>query len=145
MPRIDAKEVAPLVRSARYVLGLTQTQLGELLHVARRTVNRWDTGSRPTVAQVVTLAKAVHARNPALASALAKAAGTRLEELGLGPPAPPPLPAPWKELAIHSIVGAAAEASVTTPQAIRAGLRAALERAAALGVSVDELRAALLQ
>ena len=79
----------------------------------------------------------------ALASALAVAAGTRLAELGLGVPVAKEPSVPVKELAVHSIVCVAAEASETTPQATRAGLLAALERAEKLGVTSEELTEAL--
>jgi hypothetical protein len=48
-----------------------------------------------------------------------------------------------KELAVDSIVCAAASAGATTPQSARAALLAALNRAATLGVTLDELTAAL--
>ncbi|MGO8998455.1 MAG: helix-turn-helix transcriptional regulator [Polyangiaceae bacterium] len=143
MPFVSANEVAPLVTKARLRLGMSQQQLGEMLGASRRTVIRWNTGSKPTVTQVVTLAKAVYAKDPALASALAVAAGTRLAELGLGVPVAKEPSVPVKELAVHSIVCVAAEASETTPQATRAGLLAALERAEKLGVTSEELTEAL--
>lgn len=143
MPLLLSDETAPLVIRARHVLGMTQEELGDMLGVARRTVIRWATGSKPSADQVITLAKAVFPKDPALASELAVAAGLRLEEIGLAVPRkaePDPLA---KENAIHSIVCAAAEASVASPQAARAGLLAALDRAAKLGVSSEELRGAL--
>jgi DNA-binding XRE family transcriptional regulator len=143
MPLVNASEVRPLVNRARRVLGKTQLQMGEMLGVAKRTVLRWNTGSTPSSNQVITLARAVHAKDPALASALAKAAGTRLEEIGLGAPKDGAPGALAKELAIDSIVCAAAEASAGTPQAARAALLAGLERAAKLGVTSEELRGAL--
>jgi transcriptional regulator with XRE-family HTH domain len=142
MPFVSATEVSPLISRARLVLGMSQAQLGDMLGAARRTVIRWNTGSRPSAAQVITLAKAVHPKDPALASALARAAGARLEEIGLGAPKAPPSPLA-KESAIDSIVCAAATASVGTPQAARAGLLAGLDRAKALGVSAEELASAL--
>ena len=143
MPLLLSSELSPLVTRARLVLGMTQEQLGDLLGVAKRTVIRWNAGSTPSQDQVIELAKAVHAQDPELASELAKAAGTRLDEIGLGAPKVAAPTALVRELAIDSIVCAAAEASVGTPQAARAGLLAALQRAAALGISSEELRAAL--
>jgi transcriptional regulator with XRE-family HTH domain len=143
MPLPISDEVAPLVTRARLVLGITQAELGDMLGVARRTVIRWATGSVPLASQIIDLAKAVHPKDAELAAALAVSAGARLEEIGL-PPLRPPAPGPLaKENAIHSIVCAAAEASVGSPQSARAGLLAALDRAAKLGVSSEELRAAL--
>ena len=143
MPFLSSSEVSPLVTRARFTLGLSQEQLGDMLGVSRRTVIRWSDGSTPSQSQVVTLAKAVYPTDPALASALAVAAGTRLAEIGLGAPAETGPVLPVKELVVDSIVCAAAEASVTTPQSARAGLLAALDRAATLGMSSEELRAAL--
>jgi transcriptional regulator with XRE-family HTH domain len=142
MPLILSSEAGPLVARAQLALGLSQQQLGDMLGVSRRTVIRWNKGSAPTRDDVLTLAKAVHATHPELASELAKAPGTRLHEIGLAPlpVAPNPLA---KELAIDSIVCAAAEAALSTPQAARGGLLAALDRAKALGVTSEELRTAL--
>ena len=143
MPNPSSREVAPLVIRARLLLGMTQEQLGDMLGVARRTVIRWGTGSTPSASQIIDLAKAVHPKDAALASALAVAAGARLEEIGIAPPRPAEPTPLAKENALHSIVYAAAEASAGTPQAARAGLVAALDRAALLGVSAEELREAL--
>lgn len=142
MPLVALSEVSPLVNRARVVLGKTQAELGEMLGVARRTVIRWNAGSVPSNDQVLTLAKAVYAKDPGLASELAHAAGARLEEIGLAPRKVEVHPLA-KEVAIDSVVCAAAEAGEATPQAARAGLLAGLERAAALGVTIEDLRGAL--
>ncbi len=140
MPLPSLVECAGLVVKAQAVLGLTQETLGDLLGVSRRTVIRWNGGSTPSSVQLIALAKAVHPKDAALASALAFAGGARLSEIGLEPAAPD---LASRAVVIDAIVCAAAEAGAVTPQAARAGLLAALERAAALGVSSEELRRAL--
>jgi transcriptional regulator with XRE-family HTH domain len=143
MPFIVTEPLVPLVAEAQRTLGLTQAQLGELLGISRRTVIRWSGASSPSQGDLVKLAKAVFPKDPALADRLARAGGARLHELGLAPPPQAPPSPQARENAIASIVCAAAEASVGTPQAARAGLLAALDRAATLGVTSEELRSAL--
>jgi hypothetical protein len=143
MPRILSSEAVPLVIKAQFALGLSQRTLGEMLGISRRTVIRWGTGSVPSVSQVIAIAKAVYPIDPALASDLAVAAGTRLAELGLGIPVVTEPRVPVKELAVDSIVCAAASAGATTPQSAKAAVLAALKRAALLGVTLEELMAAL--
>ncbi len=127
---------------------LSQEKLGEALGVSRRTVIRWATRSVPSESQLTKLAGLVHPFDEGLASELAVAAGKRLPELGLAP-ATPPEPSrpedalPLAELTVDSIVHAAASAASASPQAARAAVLAALERAATLGMTADALREAL--
>jgi hypothetical protein len=146
MPFIVSREALPLVFQAQNTLVMSQAQLGALLGISRRTVIRWATRSRPSTEQVITLAKAVYPKDRDLAAALAQAAGTRLDEIGLEAPPSPVVAAPSAatvEVMVDSIVCAAATAGSTTPQVARATLLAALDRAAALGVSPSDLRVAL--
>jgi DNA-binding XRE family transcriptional regulator len=140
-----------LLTQAQIALGLSQETLGKALGVSRRTMNRWATGDNgPTIQQWAELAGRVHAADPSLAAAIASEMGETLVSLGIVP-APPPAVAPAGPARpavpvsdlVDSIVCAAAEATATTPQAIRPGLLAAFDRAASVQLSVDEVRATL--
>jgi DNA-binding XRE family transcriptional regulator len=144
---------ALLVR-AQNVLGLSQAQLGQLLGCSRRTMVRWQKGENgPSLAQWFDLVRHVHGVSPELAAEIAVETGETLETLGIvrppPPPAPvapppePPRPPPLTSDLVDSIVCAAAEAVATTPQAIRPSVLAAFDRAASLGLAVDEVRATL--
>jgi transcriptional regulator with XRE-family HTH domain len=134
-----------LLERARQALGVTQQGLGDVLHVSKRTVVRYQAGaSVPSAFQLHPLARAVYARDPELASEIAEAAGTSLTRLGIAPPEPPPArPQPSVRDLVDSVVCAAAEAIAATPQAVRPALLAAFDRAASVGLTVDEVRDAL--
>jgi len=148
----DLKEQLRMLVLTQRALGLSQTELGSLVGVTRRTIIRW-MRSGPIIPPVSLrpLVAAAHAEDPALGHALALAFGETLESMGVQvppalapavPPAPQSPPIAPGHLA-DSIVCAAAEAAGLTPQAIRPALVAAFERAAAVSLSVDEVRAAL--
>jgi hypothetical protein len=142
-----------LVR-ANGALGLTQEAFGKLLGVSRRTMIRWQQGDNgPSFEQWIGLVRQVYPRNAALATEMATELGESLVSLGVvAPPAlpapPPPSPEPARVVPpvgdlVDSIVCAAAEAIATTPQAVRPALLAAFERAASVGLAVDDVRTAL--
>ena len=143
-----------LLTRANSALGMTQEEFGVLLGVSRRTMIRWQGGENgPPFQDWVMLVRHVYPRNAALAAEIATEIGETLVTLGVeAPPAPVMPPAPPVEPArpappvgdlVDSIVCAAAEAIATTPQAVRPALLAAFERAASVGLAVDEVRAAL--
>ena len=133
---------------ARAALRLTQKQMGDALNATQRTIARWEaTGPRhdPGFAY---LAQRVFAADPELAAHLAQAGGTTLAALGLatrsGDVAASRVNASVQVAHLaDSVVCAAAEAASTTPQVVRPALAAALARAAALGLDMTTLRAAL--
>jgi hypothetical protein len=119
-----------------------QGQLGAVLGVSRRTVNRWDKAHALTTENAKLLAKAIHPQNPSLAGMLADFAGVALWELGLGVKPPDPFTPP-KSHVVESVLCAAAEAFDTSPRAMRAALLAAFERAEAMRLDVATVVAGL--
>ena len=102
------------------------------------------------MSQLQKLARAVYPVDASLAAALASEGGQSLESLGLVRPAPPPVAAPAPSrpfppvrLLVESVVCAAAEAMQAPPTAVRDVLRAAITRAHALGLNVEEMYDAL--
>jgi DNA-binding XRE family transcriptional regulator len=144
-----------LLTRARSALGMSQEGFGELLGVSRRTMVRWQGGSSgPSYENWMELVRHVHPKSRALAVEIATELEETLVSLGLeAPPAPavtapeipaaPARPSPPVADLVDSIVCAAAEAVASTPQAIRPALLAAFERAASLGLQMDEVRGAL--
>jgi hypothetical protein len=146
------------------VLGLTHKATAELCGTSMRTAQRWSGGaSLPSHAQVLTLARAVFARDAGLAEALAQEAGTSLVAMGVVPPPPPPVvalppsppppprrPFPPVALMVDSILHAATQsagahaADPTSHQAILEITLAAFARARGLGLSVEEVHDALV-
>ncbi|HEY8038971.1 MAG TPA: hypothetical protein VIF15_04225 [Polyangiaceae bacterium] len=128
-----------LLQRVQHVLQLNQRELAERVGCSTRTIVRHTQhGGSLTPRSYVDLAKACHPRDPELAAQLAALAEETLESLGLvRAPEGPPRPAP-AHLA-DSVVCAAAEAMASTPQAMRPALRAAFERAVALGMSADDV------
>lgn len=136
-------------------LGMTQERFGELLGVSRRTMIRWQQGDNgPSFQDWIKLVRHVYPRDASLAAEIAAELGETLVSLGVQlPPAPvvapapapepPPRPLPPVGDLVDSIVCAAAEAIATTPQAVRPALLAAFERAASVGLAVDDVRGAL--
>jgi hypothetical protein len=131
---------------------LLSSQLADYLGISRRTMSRWIAGNytNMTPRDWASLARLAYPNDPALAATLAGVAGSTLEALGIAPPPlpPPPPPAPPApsvtpaDLA-NLVVHAAAEAANLPPQAVRPIIATALEKAAALGLSVDALREAM--
>jgi hypothetical protein len=153
-------DLMPAVYEAQRVLHLNQQQLADLVGSSKRTVQRWVAHRGGLYAHHVTrLAVAVHPRDPELARRLAAILGQTLESLGLVvPPAPapvappavavpapakPPEPSPLLPLLVESVVSAAAEALDVSPRVARPAVLAAVERAKAAALTVDDLLAAL--
>jgi hypothetical protein len=144
---------------ARRALGTTQSGLGAMLGVSRRTAQRWAShGATLVPARLASLVEYIHPHEPALARELAATLGQTLEDLGIVPPPPPPPPQrppppppapppPPSAAIVDAVVCAAAEAMELTPREVRAGLHAAFARARELGLSVegvvDALKASL--
>jgi len=150
-------DLMPAVYEAQRVLSLNQKELADLVGSSQRTVQRWVVrrgGLYPD--HVTKLAVAVHPRDPALARRLAATIGQTLESMGLVvppapapvvPAAPPPVaspePSPSLPLLVESVVSAAAEALDVSPRLARPAVLAAVERAKAAALSVDDLLAVL--
>jgi DNA-binding XRE family transcriptional regulator len=166
MPFHIGPDITPLVGRARVLLGLTQKELGGMFRASMRTAHRWEGGeARPSIEQVQELARAVFPLDASLAGALAQEAGTTLGALGLvaTPKAPSasstvsvaPVPVaaarafPPVALMIDSIVLAAVDAvdgnaaRLDTRQSVREILRAGFARARGLGLTIEEVDAAL--
>jgi hypothetical protein len=145
------QSVRALVSRAQLALSLNQKELGELLGASQRTAQRWAAGQASLDnAQIRQLAIAVHPHDPELAASLASAALETLESLGLGRPAGhdtvpagPPLPSDLVPYLVDSVVCAAAEALALSPSVARGALAAALERAKATRLGVDDMLAVL--
>jgi len=136
------------------VLHLNQKELAEVLGLSPRTISRYyDHGGVLLPSSYVKLATRCHPHDREMAVYLATLAGHTLETLGLEqPPAPPPpveppAPAPALPAASHmadSVVCAGAEALQMSPHAMRTALVAAFGRAVALGMSAEQVLAAML-
>ena len=146
MPHPD---LMPAFLDAQLTLLLDQKKLAHLVGSSERTVQRWYAGrGSPYPDHVTRLAVAVYPHGPDIARRLAVCIGQTLESLGLvAPPAPPPPPAPapppvtpWL---VESVVAAAAEALDVSPRVARPAVLAAVERAKAASLSLDDLLAAL--
>jgi hypothetical protein len=137
------ESVALLLR-AQDALGMNQARIGELFGVSRRTIIRWTRGGCYAGPEAwARVAAAVHAKDPALAATLASELGETLESLAIVPPAAPVRPLVTPRDLTLLVVHAAAEAAALAPQAIVPALAAAFDRAASLGLSVDDVRAGL--
>jgi len=144
-----------LLTKAQQALGTSQQGLGKLLGVSRRTMVRWQGGrGGPSYDTWLVLVRHVYRASRPAAAEIAQELGATLVSLGLeAPPAPvdpsaPPAGAPLRAAPavgdlVDSIVCAAAEAIAASPQAVRPALLAAFERAASVGLAVDDVRAAL--
>ena len=140
-----AEPIIALLLEARHALVWHQGDLANLLKLSRRTVQRWDAGhGSPDATQLATVARAVFPKDAELASRLARAARTSLEELGLVITAAPQTPISLLgPLMVDSITCAAADAMNMAPDAVRPALRAAFERARDLGLSPADVASAL--
>jgi len=140
-----AESVSEILLRAQQTLGMTQQQLGDVIGCSSRTIMRHQQhGGYLSPSGYEALARACHPHDPAFAAELAQHAGKTLVDLGLERPPPmPAAPTPTHEHLLDSIVCAAAEAMQTTPQAMRPGLKAAFERVVALGMSAEEVLAAM--
>ena len=136
-----------LLLEARRVLGFSQRELGKLLSVTERTVQRWDAQqSDPGHVAMCKVATAVHPLDPALAARIAAHAGTNLEALGVAPsPAPPPVraPAPSLRSLVDAVVCAAADTLSAPPATVRPVLASALRKASGIGLTLDDVLSVL--
>lgn len=138
--RFPNRPTHPLLLRSQEALAMSQRQIGEALGVSQRTVSRWYArGPGLTIAQLHTLARLVHPRDPDLAADLAAAASETLESLGIVAP---------KEvvpshLVVDSVVCAAADSLGVAPGPVRHALHAAFKRARALGLRMEDVEAAL--
>lgn len=144
-----------LLQRTMRALRFTQEEFGRLLGVSRRTVIRWNgSGQGPSYEQWITLVRCAYPKDVGLAREIATELGQTLVSLGIEPPPPPPAPPlpppgppprpvpPLPDL-VDSVVCAAAEAMAVTPQSVRPALVAAFERAASVGLTMDEVRGVL--
>ena len=127
-----------LVR-AQLALKKTQSSLGAMLGLSRRTIVRWTSAGWFTLtpAGLETLVAALHPVDPELAQQLAASHGATLEGLGVKKD-----PAPRRRL-VEIVVCAAAEALDVSPRAVRPALLAAARCAREVGVSFEEVEEAL--
>ena len=154
MPRSPQPPLPGLLAMAQLKLGHTQSTMGKQYGASRNTVRRWQTGhSQPLPTTIVQVARDVYEQDPALAEQIAGALGHSLAALGIGapapqpaPPPPPPPAAPSPMMVRHLADGvllAVAELDDRPASALRPLVVAAFERAAAVGLSVDEVLAGL--
>ena len=139
-----------LMTLAMHALGTNQQGLAKLLGLSRRTISRWTSRGHSAVipAHVDTLARAVHAHDPALAARIVAVRGATLADAGIArpepapipPPAPPPPPPPYL---VDVVVCAAAEALDVSPRVVRPALLAAFQRARVVGLDVAALESSL--
>ena len=147
---IHSEPLPGLLVQAQHALVYSQTELGQLVGVSRRTVWRWQGGqSSPDHRELLTIIGKVHAVNVPLATRLAAAIGATLESLGVVPPPKAiekpadkagPLADPVQRRAfVDAVVCAAAEALDVSPRVVRRALAIAVARARETGVSLDVL------
>jgi hypothetical protein len=124
-----------LVIHCRMALRLTQQEFGDLVGHTKRTVQRWETrGALLTRTNIEAIVRALHPVQPDLATQIATAGDTTLEELGILPPARPQ-PSGTRE-ALEALVHAAADAMGVSVDAIRPALATAFARADEAGLDV---------
>jgi hypothetical protein len=134
---------AALLDEACRALGYLQRDLGAVLGVSTRTVQRWyAAGGFLGDAEWQALARAAHPGHPDLAARLAAQGRSSLEALGLVVH-PPTSPARDLQHLADGVVCVAAEAVDLSPRAIRPALVAALRRARQMGLTVEDLENAL--
>jgi len=130
MARRSTENIGGLLVLSQLALHMGQTTFSEFLRVSDRTMRRWVNGGAqlypPTL---LLLARAVYAKDPALAARLVAAHGQTLEELGIGLTG---------DLATRYAMASAAGALVgVSPHAMRPALGAALETARAAGLTME--------
>ncbi len=129
-----------LVRRLQTLLDMTQEELARVLRTSRRSIIRWkrEEADGAPVERWIDVAHALYPHSRVAAEHVATTIGETLVSLGLeaAPPVPPRTPA-------DLVVLTGAEAADASPHAIRRALLAALDHAAAIGMSRDDLRAAL--
>jgi transcriptional regulator with XRE-family HTH domain len=123
---------AALLVHCQIALGLTQEELGDLLGMNRRTIQRWqESGFEPTTDQAETVANALQPVRPDLAERVRELGRKAAIASGATPPA-----RPATAEVIDAILRAAADAGGTSPEAIRPAITAALLKAEEAGVEV---------
>jgi transcriptional regulator with XRE-family HTH domain len=132
---------ASLVATAADRLGLNQRELADTTGVSLRTVSRWFSNrSTPQPMHLEALARTAAGKDDGLASALARAAGTTPEAVGVqsasGDAGTDAGPLP-DALRVECIVCAAASAMDTSPNLVRPALLAAFTRARDVGMGVE--------
>ncbi len=143
----QSRDLAALLQHAQQALGLPHRAFGQLLGSSHRTAERWAAGrSRPSRSQFAKLVVHVHARNPALAAAIATSLGTPLDGLVAVPP--PAAAAPTAATPAPELVDAVARRGRgwredLSPRLVRPALHAAFARARNLGLDVAGVAAAL--
>jgi transcriptional regulator with XRE-family HTH domain len=146
-PGVVSTQTIKLTLEARFLLGLGQRQLGDLLGVSKRTVQRWDANqSHPSSVELAKLATVVDPHHGELAAKLAAEAGTTLAKLGLVRPEPAGAPSASPPALRHLtdvVVCAAAAALNAPPPAVRPLLLAAFRRAREVGLRVEDVEKAL--
>jgi hypothetical protein len=134
MARSQDEDMRALLVHSMLTLPMIQNRLAKFLGVSDRTMRRWvDGGVRLDPTKLLTLATAVHAKDPALAARIAAAHDTTLEDLGLGLP-------PERRLA-YEMALAAGEVAGVSVSAMRPALAAALGRAREAGLTMDAAHA----
>ncbi len=149
------KANAVLLANAFMELGWSQSKMGEVFGVSRRSIIRWISGGGAHDEKGwKTVVSAVYGKDPAKAAWFAGQLGETLVSLGIVvPPPPPPAPRPSppppappvltpRDVA-DLVVLAAAEAAGLTPAVVRTVLVAAFDRVAAAKMGLEEVRAAL--
>ena len=145
----DAVDRGAILVLARDALGILQKDLAALLGVSPKTIGRWTSGSTLLPPDLVaTLARAVGAKDPALAAKIAAAHGHTLSELGIAQSASPSLsssagPSREQQILADALVCAAAEVADVSPRRMRPALAAALARAREAGLTIDAAHALL--
>lgn len=130
------KDSATLIVECQMALGISQTELGALVGKNRRTISRWqDRGATLLPSEAEALARALRPKRPDLAD----------EVLALAVRPPPAEPAPpASPQVIEAILGAAAKAAGSTPEAVRPVVIAAFVMARELGGDVRSVAAGLV-
>ncbi len=147
-------DISKAVWEARRLLQVNQRELGELLGLSSRTIQRWDKSGSFQPYHLPEMARAVHPKDPALAARIAALVGRTLEDLGLAPgpalPAPPPphpashpLSPEMKAHLVDAVVCAAADALSLPPASARPALVAAFRKAADVKLTMADVLAVL--
>jgi hypothetical protein len=128
-----------LIVRCQAALQMTQAELGELLGVHKRTIQRWQgVPLSITPSQAERLAAALRSVQPDLAERVLELGRRFAERTGMLPPLLPATPE-----AIDEVVRAAAEAGGTSPEAIRPAVVAAFAKAQELDLEVREVVAGI--
>jgi hypothetical protein len=120
-------------------LQITQAELGELVGVHKRTIQRWQEKALSlTPSQAERLAAALRPVQPDLAEQVLELGRRFAEVAGVAMPLDPATPE-----SIDEVLRAAAEACSTSPEAIRPAIVAAFAKAQELDLEVREIVAGI--